>query len=157
MATLNILQDRFETLIELVCDNADVKKYFKEIDTHSTTKGIDLPYLGFGFVRDSIIELKGITTTGPNNKITNNGILSLGVTIIISHDDAKLVAQELMQAIEVFANAFEGGDITFGGKFLGDLNIIFNDFESLSNEPAFIKKAEGKLNISIQPYSGGTL
>lgn len=147
-----LIQNAYQAIIDRLEGDSEIRNFFNQFHKSAVTQIKDHPYLRVGL---SNIAFGPITTMGTN--INNETQFDLSATIEVQSDDEDLVTKELLRAVEIFANALEGTDITFGQLFQGDILINFTTFESLFSGESKIFKTDGVITHKIQPYSGGTL
>lgn len=138
----NAIRNRLES-------DSKFKNYFKMIDYDRETKSFPTPYCRLEFINYE-------TNPSQVSKV-ESPILTLGVTLIIKTKDKNRMAENLLNAVEVFENAYYGSDPTYydGSKGL-ILNITssFGGVEQLGNDQI---KTEGEIINTLQHYQLGGL
>lgn len=152
-----LIQNAYQAIIDRLGKDSEIRRYFTQFHKSAVTQVKDHPYLRVGVSNIGFGPITTAGTTAGVTTITNETQFDLSVTIEVQSDDEDLVTKELLRAVEIFANALEGTDITFGQLFQGDLLINFTTFENLFSGESKIFKTDGVITHKIQPYSGGTL
>lgn len=139
----NAIRDRLEA-------DTDFNNYFACIDYDVKTENDQFPYIKIDF---------GNFTTVPS-QIQNIEAPSfiLDVEIKVNADDDDRIAETLLNAIEVFVNAFYGttDDPTFGNYVLNS-EIVFERGEVEEEDPRNTIVADGEVTVTLQHYEHGTL
>lgn len=145
MASAGTLRNAYIEITDRLRNDTDFRNYFAQFDLEKETKQIQHPFCR--------VALANFTTEPSRVTKTEQPSFIFGVTIEIKCRDEEKKAIEMLNAIEVFVNAYFGTDPTFNNKVLKS-EIIFDDFEQKDRNSVV---TFGEIEILLQQYQQGGL
>lgn len=145
-AAYNAIRDRIEA-------DTNFRNFYAMIEYDCEAKEKAYPYFRLDFI--------GLTSEPSQAQLNEELILELPFAIAIESDDKERISENLLKAIEIFINAYQGtsDEPTFSNRVL-KTSISIDDVdiqEAQTEEDNHLGIAAGLLSITAQHYEQGTL
>lgn len=144
-ATTGKLREAYNAIRDRLEADSTFNNYFAMIDYDRITERIETPYCRVDFI--------GYETNPAQITKQQSPYLDLSITLEVNPSDDNRVAETLLNAIEIFENAYFGTDPTFGTIVLRtEIN-----FDSISQTDKNTIVGTGLVRAELQHYSQGGL